>query len=303
MRHLCFAATLGTVLAVAPRVSPAQRVPGRDLYDFAIGALGEAPALAVEAAGGLYNPAATLLAPTGRLRGSVTHLNAPGDRGLSGEVIGLEWRQTLRRAFAITAARAGVSDIPRTDDTPTAIGSPVLYDSYLVSAGASQRVLRHVAVGAALRYRVGRVDTVTASTAGADAGVVVDGLLGRYDLRLGAASFLWRPGADRDDRPLASVGADARVVGRAVAREVRVGASYLGSNGAENEGYGYLSARLRNVEGRAGVARAIRGGEADTRTRLGLGLRYAGLLVGVAREESASGFGSIYQITLSSIFK
>ncbi|GLC27333.1 hypothetical protein [Roseisolibacter agri] len=303
MRHLCFAATLGAALAVAPRVSPAQTVPGRDLYDFAIGALGEAPALAIEAAGGLYNPAATLLAPTGRIRGSVTHLNAPGDRGLSGEVIGLEWRQTPKRAFAITVARAGVSDIPRTDDTPTAVGSPVVYDSYLVSAGASQRVLRHLAVGAALRYRVGRLDTASASTAGADAGVVVDGLLGRRDLRLGASTFLWRPGADRDDRPLTSLGADARVAGRAVAREVRVGASYLGSRGGEHEGYGYVSARLRNVEGRAGLARAARGGEADTRTRLGLGLRYAGLLVGVARDESASGFGSIYQITLSSIFK
>ena len=303
MRHLYFAAMLGVALASAPRPAAAQVVPGRDLYDFAIGALGEAPALAIEAAGGLYNPAATLLAATGRLRGSVTHLNAPGERGLSGEVIGLEWRQTPRRAFAITAARAGVSDIPRTDDTPTAIGSPVVYDSYLVSAGASQRVLRHVAVGAALRYRVGRLDTASASTAGADAGVIVDGLLGRHDLRLGAASFLWRPGADRNDRPLLSAGADGRVVGVAAAREVRVGASYLGSGAGEQEGYGYVSARLRNVEGRAGIARASRAGEGDTRTRLGLGLRYAGLLVGVAREESASGFGSLYQITLSSIFK
>src|SRR5687768_2485727 len=98
MRHLCFAATLGAAVAAAPRATQAQAVPGRDLYDFAIGALGEAPALAVATAGGLYNPAATLLAPTGRLRGSVTHLNAPGDRGLSGEVVGLEWRQTPRRA-------------------------------------------------------------------------------------------------------------------------------------------------------------------------------------------------------------
>lgn len=303
MRHLCFAATLGAALAAAPRVTGAQTVPGRDLFDFAIGALGEAPALAVEAAGGLYNPAAPLLAPVGRLRGSVTHLNAPGDRGLSGEVVGLEWRPTPRRAYAVTIARAGVSDIPRTDDTPTANGGTVVYDSYLVSAGAAQRLLKHLVVGGAFRYRVGRLDTATASTVGADAGVVVDGLLGRRDLRLGASSFLWRPGADRDDRPLASVGADARVVGRSVAREVRLGASYLGSGGGEQEGFGYVSARLRNVEGRAGLARASRGGEADTRSRLGLGLRYAGLLVGVAREESASGFGSIYQITLSSILK
>ncbi|MGZ8376712.1 MAG: hypothetical protein ACXWZS_10880 [Gemmatirosa sp.] len=303
MRHLCFAATLGAALAAVPQAARAQTVPGRDLFDFAVGALGEAPALAVEVAGGLYNPAALLLAPVGRLRASVSHLNAPGDRGLSGEVVGLEWRPSPRRGYAVTVARAGVSDIPRTEDTPTAVGGNVTYDSYVVSAGATARVLRHVAVGGALRYRVGRLDTASASTVGGDAGVVVDGLLGRHDLRLGASSFLWRPGASRADRPLATVGADARVVGRAIAREVRLGASYLGSRGGEQEGYGYVSARLRNVEGRAGVARAVRAGEFDTRTRLGLGLRYAGLLVGVVREESASGFGPIYQITLSSILK
>jgi hypothetical protein len=303
MRHLCFAATLGASLATVPRTAQAQAVPGRDLFDFAVGALGEAPALAVESAGGLYNPAALLLAPVGRLRASVSHLNAPGDRGLSGEVVGIEWRPSARRGVAVTIARAGVSDIPRTDDTPTAVGGDVVYDSYLVSAGGTARVLPHVAIGGALRYRVGRLDTASASTVGGDAGVVVDGLLGRHDLRLGASSFLWRPGAKLADRPLATVGADARVVGRAVAREVRLGLSYVGSRGGEQEGYGYVSARLRNVEGRAGVARATRAGEADTRSRLGLGLRYAGLLVGVVREESASGFGPIYQITLSSILK
>jgi hypothetical protein len=64
-----------------------------------------------------------------------------------------------------------------------------------------------------------------------------------------------------------------------------------------------LSGRLRNVEARAGLARASLGTYTDTRTRLGLGLRYARLLVNVTREESASRFGSIYQITLSSVFK
>jgi hypothetical protein len=160
-----------------------------------------------------------------------------------------------------------------------------------------------VAVGAALRYRTGRVDTTQASALGGDAGVLVDGLLGRRDLRLGASSFLWRPNARLDDRPLGLAAVDLRVVGEAPTREVRAGGSYQASRGGETEGYGYLSARLRNVEGRAGVARAERGPYSDTRTRLGLGLRYARLLVSVAREESASGFGSMYQFTLSSILQ
>ena len=304
MRDLCFVAALGPALLVGPVQATAQRaVPGRDLLDFPVGALAEAPALAIEAAGGLYNPAAPLLGPAGRLRGSVTHMNAPGDRGLAGELVGLEWRQRPQRVLSFTAARAAVQDIPRRGDEPAQDLGTVPYDTYVLSAGAATRVQRHVAVGAALRYRTGRVDTTQASAMGGDAGIVVDGLLGRYDLRLGASSFLWRPDARFDDRPLGLGGADLRVVGRAPAREVRLGASYLASRGGEAEGYGYVSARLRNVEGRAGLARAQRGPYSDTRTRLGFGLRYARLLVSVAREESASGFGSMYQFTLSSILQ
>lgn len=304
MRHLCFAVVTGAALVALSRPADAQRVvPGRDLLDFTIGAIGEAPALAVESAGGLYNPAAPLLAPGGRFRGSVSHVNAQGDRGLSGQVVALEWRPAPRRLVSASVARAAVANIPLTgESSPDALGS-VGYDTYVVSAGAGARVHPHVALGFALRYRVGRLDTAQASTIGADAGIVVDGLLGRRDLRLGAASFLWRPGATRNDRPLGTVGADVRVAGRDAMREVRAGASYVGSRGGEQESYGYVSGRLRNVEGRAGLASAARAGASDTRTRLGLGLRYARLFVGIAREESTSGFGTIYQFTLSSIFK
>jgi hypothetical protein len=305
MRHLCFVASLGASLAVAPSRAAAQRaVPGRDLLDFPVGALTEAPALASEAAGGLYNPAAILLGDAGRLRGSVTHVNAPGDRGLSGQLLGLEWRQRPMRAFAFTAARAAVQGIPRTSEaSPTTDLGSVAYDTYVLSAGGAQRLLRHVSIGAALRYRTGRVDTTQASAVGGDAGIVVDGLFGRRDLRLGASTYLWRPDARFDDRPLVLGAADVRLAGREAAREVRLGGSYLGSRGGESEGYGFLTGRLRNVEARAGVARAARAGYTDTRTRLGLGLRYARLLVSVAREESASDFGSLYQFTISSIFQ
>ena len=303
MRHLCFAAVFGAASSAAPAGVGAQAVPGRDLLDFAIGALGEAPALANATAGGVYNPAASLLGATGRIRGSLAHVNAQGERGLTGDLLGLEWRPRPTRAVAVSVVRAAVGDIPRRGDDPTTDLGTVVYDTYVLSVGGSARVQRHLAVGAALRYRVGRVDTTSASGVGGDAGVVVDGLFGRRDLRLGASTFLWRPGAHGDDRPLGLLGADARVVGRADEREVRVGASYVASRGGEQEGYGYLSGRLRNAEARAGLARASLGTFTDTRTRLGLGLRYARLLVNVTREESASRFGSIYQITLSSVFK
>ncbi|MDF1502164.1 hypothetical protein [Roseisolibacter sp. H3M3-2] len=303
MRHLCFAAAIGAAVTAAPGGLGAQAVPGRDLLDFTVGALGEAPALATAAAGGVYNPAAPLLAASGRIRGSLAHVNAPGERGLTGEALGLEWRPRPGRAVAFSVLRAGVADIPRRGDDPTTDLGTVPYDTYVVSLGAAARVQPHVALGAAMRWRAGRVDTTSASELGADVGVVVDGLLGRRDLRLGASTFLWRPRADADDRPLVLFGADARVVGRAPEREVRLGASFQGAAAGEQEGYGFLSGRLRNVEARAGLARATLGAESDTRTRLGLGLRYARLLVQVTREDSPSRFGSIYQITLSSVFK
>ena len=305
MRFLWFAAPLGVALVIAPRAAAAQAVPGRDLFDFTVGALAEAPALAIESAGGLYNPATLLLAPVGRLRASVAHLNAQGDRGLTGEVLGVEWRARPRLAGALSVARIGLSGIPLTTESPDVMpGMTVAYDSFVFSGGVAYRPVRHIALGGALRYRAGRVDTVRAGRAGADAGIVIDGLLGRHDLRLGASTFLWRPRALRDDRPLGTLGADARVVGSTVAREVRLGASYLGSRGGERETYGYITGRLRNVEGRAGLARAARAdGDAESRVRLGLGLRYARFHVAIAREEGESALGSIYQFTLSTLLK
>jgi hypothetical protein len=302
MRHLCFAAAFGAVVA-APGRAGAQTVPGRDLFDFVIGALGEAPALASATAGGLYNPAAPLLAPTGKLRASAAVMNAQGELGLSGAMAAVEWRLRPARALTLTVARAALRDIPRRGDDPIADLGTVPYQTFVASLGGAARVQRHVVVGAALRARTGRADTTSASTVGGDAGVVVDGLLGRRDLRLGASTFLWRPDATRDDRPLGLAGADLRVIGRAPEREVRVGGSYLASRAGEAEGYGYVSGRLANVEARAGYARATLAGAADTRLRLGLGLRYARLLVSVARDESASGFGAVYQFTLTSVLK
>ena len=167
MRHLCFAAVIGAVAGsglAAPHGAAAQGVPGRDLLDFPLGALGEAPALATEAAGGLFNPAAPLLGAAGRVRGSVSHVNAPGERGLSGQLVGVDWRLRPRTVLSISGARAGVGSIPRTGASPDIEPGEVTYDTFLVSGGVAHRVLRHLAVGTAVRYRVGRADTAQAST-------------------------------------------------------------------------------------------------------------------------------------------
>ena len=295
---------IAAVLAPIARAG-AQPVPGRDLLDFPLGAMAEAPALAGQTAGGLYNPAAPLLgAPSARGRASVALLNAPGDRGLSGELVALDWRVRRRTALSLTAARAGIGGIDRTSTGPqTDLGS-VVYDTFVLSVGGAHRPLRHLAVGGALRYRTGRSDTTTASLWGTDVGVVVDGLLGRRDVRAGVSSFLWGPGRRSEERPALLAGADGRVWGATRSREVRVGGSFLTSRRGERESYGFAAGRLRTVEGRVGVARAARfDSPVQTRLRLGFGLEYARFQVGIAREESDPGFGPIYQFTLSTLLR
>ena len=91
MRDLLFAASCGGALVIAASPGNAQSVPARDLLDYPVGALADAPALATGPAGGIYNPA-TLApgrhdtsSPTFRL--TLGKLSSPGERGLNGELI------------------------------------------------------------------------------------------------------------------------------------------------------------------------------------------------------------------------
>lgn len=305
MRLPCYAAKLGIAALLAlPGRAAAQPVPGRDLLDFPLGVMAEAPALATQTGGGLYNPASLLIGRGARGRASVALLNAPGDRGLRGELAALEWRVRPTAAISVSAARAGIGGIDRTTSDPlTELGS-VVYDTFVLSAGGAVRPLRHLSVGAAVRYRMGRSDTTRAAAWGTDVGLVADGLLGRHDVRLGAASFLWQVGGDGSERPAVLAGVDGRLWGVAPAREVRAGGSYLASRRGEREAYGYVAGRLRAVEGRLGLARARRfDSPPQLRLRLGFGLEYARFHVGIAREESDPGFGPIYQFTLSTLLR
>ena len=65
----------------------------------------------------------------------------------------------------------------------------------------------------------------------------------------------------------------------------------------------HASARTRMFELRGGLARQSAYGFSTTRLRLGLGLRYARYLVGVAREEGTAGLGSTYQFLLTTVFR
>jgi hypothetical protein len=305
MRDLLFAASCGGALFLAASPGNAQSVPARDLLDYPVGALADAPALASGPVGGIYNPAT--LAPgrrdasTRSLRLTLGKLGSPGERGLNGELVHLAAIPFPRLGVALTAVHASIIPIPRTGADPFAVLGDAQYGSWMASASGAWRVQRHVSLGVAARYRYGQMDSTTAGALGGDAGVVVDGLLGRYDVRLATASYLWRPNATRDDRPGMFAGADARVVGTSATREGRLGYSYSASRGGPRESYVFGTGRYRYFEATAGLVRATAYGHSAILNRIGAGLHYARLFAGVASEMGTFA-GNIYQITFSTGF-
>jgi hypothetical protein len=295
------AARLAALLAL-PAPCIAQPLPGRDLLDFPLGTIAEAPAFAGQAAGGLHNPAALRIPDGRRLRLSAAQLNASADQGVSGQVASAELRVRPRTIVGVSLARASVAQILRTDaGDPTAVGT-VVYDATVLSATAAHRLTPKLAIGAAGRYRYGRQDTLSTGALGADVGIVVDQLTW-VDARIGLSTYLWRPDAVRFDRPGLNAAVDARFAGSDAEHEARGGYSYARGGGGSAEHYVFTSGRLRNIEGRLGTARWSGASGAEWRTRLGLGLHYARFSVGVAREQSGAVLDPLYQFTISSVFK
>src|ERR1700694_6309684 len=74
-------------LVVAPVAAMAQRVPGRDLLDFPLGTLADAPVLSTTTGLGLANPAAIWI-PDGHLgRISLAAVQTPAEIGVSVQAI------------------------------------------------------------------------------------------------------------------------------------------------------------------------------------------------------------------------
>ncbi len=306
MRDLLFAASCGGALLTGASSGNAQSVPARDLLDFPIGALADAPALAGGGAMGLYNPAGRAPArrpgDDARFRLSIAALDSPGERSLSGQLLHATATPRPRLGLALSAVHMGVASIPVTSADPFAVHGDARYGTWLTSLSGGWRVQKHVSIGAAARYRYGEADTTTAGVLGGDAGIVADGLLGRMDVRVAATSYLWRPNPKPDDRPGVFAAADARFAGDRATREGRLGYSYGSSRHGAREGYLYMTGRYRYFEATAGVVKLHAYGEKTTLGRLAAGLHYARLSAGVASEMGTFA-GNIYQITLSTGFK
>jgi len=300
MRPFTFAAVLcGTVVSW----SRAQAVPGRDLLDFPIGTVAEAPAIAVQSADGLRNPAAAALRPGVRIRLSAGALITPQDQGVAAQLVSGAAALPGELTAALSVVRATVSDIVRTGSDPRSIGADVSYGTTVYSAVATRRTKEFLSTGVAVRYRVGQLDQDRRAALGVDGGVLAEGLFGR-DVRLGVSTFLWRPGAPTtSDRPTFSAAGDFRAAGRDERRELRAGYGVAYTPSATSEQYLFGSGRAGPLEARAGLARAVRFGDASWRLRLGVGLHHARYALGIAREEAGAGLDPTYQFTLSSAYK
>ena len=293
-----FAASLGACSALSLR---AQDVPGRDLLQFPVATLAEAPVLATHFGGGLWNPAASVLAPDVRARFGAATLRTAADQGVSLQVAFGEIAIGTATTVGLSIARGAVEDILRTESDPRSIGGEIPYSTTVASVAAGRRY-ETITGGIALRYRFGELDATSRRAMGIDAGVIADRILGR-DLRIAASTFLWRPAPESDDRPRYSAAIETRIFGADSLRVTRAGYAFGRTGNVTDDHYVFVSSRYGPWIGRAGMASTIAYGHSQWLPRLGLGVQYARWSIGFGREDSGAGLGPVYQFMLSSVLK
>src|SRR5689334_13007421 len=115
------------LLLAAPAVCRAQRVPGRDLLDFPLGTLADAPALATATGLGLANPAAIWM-PSGHLgRISVAAVQTPADVGVTLQAIAGAVSLPQQVVASFSFIQGSINDIPRTDFDPQSLPGDIPY--------------------------------------------------------------------------------------------------------------------------------------------------------------------------------
>jgi hypothetical protein len=297
MRRLMFAMM---VLPACAALGRAQDVPGRDLLDFPLGTLAEAPTLATHSADGFWNPAAAVLAPNVRARAGAAALAPPADQGGAMQLLAIAARVPGSVTVGLSIVRASVSDLIRTEFDPRSVGGEIPYGTTVLSAIAGRRH-ENIAGALALRYRMGEEDMVRRAILGVDGGVIAERLFGT-ELRAAASTFLWSPANTNESRARFGVALDTRLFGVDSLREARGGYAAAVSTGVQ-EHYVFTSGRVDVWELRGGVVGRRAYGHVAWRPRLGVGLHYARWRVGLSREENGAGLGPIYQFMLSSVIK
>ena len=288
-------------LVAVPAVASAQRVPGRDLLDFPLGTLADAPALSTTTGLGLANPAAIWI-PDGHLgRISLSALQTPPEVGVSIQALAVAVSLPQQIAASLSIVQASVNDIPRTEVDPQSLPGDIPYSTSLFSVGVSRRQ-ESVVAGVMLRYRLGALDDQRRGAFGLDAGVIADSLLG-LPIRAGASTFLWRPANGGDEETAYSGAIDGRVLRGPGSREGRLGYSLTLIERRTAEHYAFAALNEGRWDATAGVLRHVSSGEGDWALRIGIGLRHRRYHIGIARDGVRDGIGGIYQFTLTSLIR
>ena len=289
---------VSALLLAAP--AGAQRVPGRELLDFPLGALAEPPVIASTDVA-LWNPANIIPARGNRGRIGFASVQTPTDLAIS--VVGFSASMALPRdlAAALSLVRGSVSDVPRTTTDPSTLAGDVPYNTTMLSAGFARRT-ENVTAGIALRYRMGTVDNESRGALGVDGGLLADSLIG-LPVRGALSTFLWRPANGADEETAYSGALDTRLYRADSTFEARGGYSLTLVEQRTVEHYVYAGATSRHWEIRGGLARHSSSGESEWSFRLGTGLQYGRYHIGVAREGARDGLGGIYQFTLTTLIR
>ena len=285
-------------VAAAAAMSPlqAQQVPGRQLFDFPLGTMAEAPTLAYSVGGGFWNPATIALHDGDRLLASVAALTSDIQQGVSMQLGTLAFEVHPGLTAGLSVASASVSELLRTDTDPQTTGDAIPYNSTIVS-GLLAAARGFSSFGVAVRRRAGTVDRAAGHATSIDVGGVVDRPLG-LPLRAGVSSFLLSH--SRELEHPSGLGAVEGYLPRTVG-DTRVGISWQQQEGGGSERFVYASSRAGVFDLRGGVAQQTAFGSSTTRLRLGVGIHYAHYLVGVAREDGTAGLGASYQFVLRTV--
>jgi hypothetical protein len=298
MSRLIFAAITSVVL-ISPGAANAQRVAGRDLLDFPLGLLAEAPALSTQMPGGLWNPATSALHGPTRTSLGFAGLTTPQELGVQLEMLAAEYKLRPGLTGSLSIAQASVSDILRTETDPQSLGGEIPYGTTLLSLGASAP-WKNATFGVSARYRWGTADTEHSGAFALDGGVVVDRVAGT-PVRVALSSFLFNPSSSNDASYFAA--ADVPVVRVDSTLVVRGGYSLSKMEGRGHENYAFGTATYRQFDLSSGFATSTGFGSSGSRWRLGFALHRAGYTAAIGREDGAAGFGASYQFLLTRAFK
>lgn len=300
MRCLIFAALS---VGIGVNGARAQQVPARELFEFPIGAVAEAPSLARLVAGGLWNPSAVALEHhPWRWHLSVAALNTPIAQGVSAQHLGGSHRLNSRLSVGGSFTHAQVSDLVRTGSDPVSdpLSGEIPYSTTMLSLVAAWRSGPAV-TGVGLRYRRGAADVVRGSAVAGDLGVTLTRPF-RTPLTIGASTFLMNLAGGRREPLGLSAAAEMRIRSDS-SWQTGVGYSWQRTRGYGHEHYLFGTGRWNRLEARGGLAAYRTRISTTRRLRLGIGLQYARYLVGLGREESGAGLGASYQFTLTTMFK